>query len=174
MLNSKTDAAQSTQSKLPDVGQQAPDFSVVNQDQKVVTLHDLSGHWTVLYFYPKDLTSGCTIQANDFTALRPHFDKLDVCIYGVSPDEPQMHCRFIEKEKLRLSLLSDPQQSMLKSYGVWQLKQNYGKEYYGVVRSTFILDPSGQVAKVWTHVKAEGHAQEVLDTLTTLIASAKA
>ncbi|MFC2170946.1 thioredoxin-dependent thiol peroxidase [Calditrichota bacterium] len=143
------------------VGKAAPDFNVMNQDNISISLNELRGQWVILYFYPKDNTSGCTIEAKDFTALQSEFEDLDAKIFGVSPDTVKSHCNFIEKQALGIDLLSDPDHTILEAYGAWGTKKMYGKEYQGVVRSTYIIDPEGKIAAAWTKVKAKGHADEV-------------
>jgi peroxiredoxin Q/BCP len=111
------------------------------------------------------MTPGCTIEAMDFTASAKDFQKLGAVILGVSTDSVESHCQFIKKENLSISLLSDPQHGMCEKYGVWKLKKNYGKEYYGIVRTTLLIDPKGKIARIWSPVKVEGHVKEVLKTL---------
>lgn len=136
-----------------EVGEKAPDFCLPNQDEVEICLRDLKGKWIVLYFYPKDNTPGCTTEACDFTEQLPDFEGLNAVILGVSADSPKVHRGFIEKQNLKITLLSDPDHTMMEEYGVWRLKKNYGKEYMGIVRSTYIIDPDGKVAAVWDNVK---------------------
>ncbi len=136
-----------------EVGTKAPDFCLQNQDEVEICLRDLRGKWVVLYFYPKDNTPGCTTEACDFTEQLPDFEGLDAVVLGVSADSPKTHRNFIAKHDLKITLLSDPDHEMMESYGVWRLKKNYGKEYMGIVRSTYIIDPEGKVAAVWDNVK---------------------
>jgi len=150
------------------IGDRAPDFCLPNQDSEEVCLRDLQGSWVVLYFYPKDNTPGCTTEALDFTALKSEFEKEGATILGVSPDSIKKHQNFITKKELGITLLSDEDKEVLKKYGVWQLKKNFGKEYMGVVRSTFLIDPDGKIAYIWPKVKVKGHAQEVLEKLKEL------
>ncbi len=135
-----------------EIGQQAPDFCAKNQDDIEICSRDLKGKWIVLYFYPKDLTPGCTTQACDFTEAEPQFDDLDAIILGVSPDDTAKHRKFIEKKELSITLLSDESKKMCEDYGVWQLKKFMGKEYMGVVRTTFIINPDGNIAAIWDKV----------------------
>lgn len=135
-----------------EVGSVAPAFCAPNQDDVEICLRDIKGRWIVLYFYPKDMTPGCTTQACDFTQATPDFDDLDATIIGISPDETKKHRSFIEKKSLDLTLLSDTQTRMCQDYGVWQLKKFMGKEYMGVVRTTFIINPEGNIAAVWPKV----------------------
>ncbi len=147
------------------VGEQAPDFCLPNQDDEIVCLRDLRGKWVVLYFYPKDNTSGCTREAVDFTQYLDEFERLNAVVIGVSPDSTKSHRRFQEKHGLRVTLLSDPEHNVLEQYGVWQLKRMYGREYWGVVRSTFLIDPEGKIVRIWPKVKVAGHAEDVLQAL---------
>lgn len=135
-----------------EIGNKAPDFCAVNQDDVEICSRDILGKWIVLYFYPKDLTPGCTTQACDFTEALPQFDDLDAVILGVSPDDTEKHRKFIDKKDLQITLLSDVEKKMCEDYGVWQLKKFMGKEYMGVVRSTFIINPKGEIAAVWEKV----------------------
>ncbi len=151
-----------------EVGQPAPEFCLPDQNEQNVCLNQFRGKWVVLYFYPKDNTTGCTAEAIDFTALLDAFRVASAEVLGVSPDSPKSHVNFIAKKGLKLRLLSDTEREVLKAYGVWQLKKMYGREYYGVVRSTFLIDPSGKIAYVWPKVKVKGHAEEVLQTLQSL------
>lgn len=151
--------------KLINTGDKAPDFAVPNQDGRETSLRDFKNKWLVLYFYPKDNTSGCTKQGIEFTQKLADFQKLDCAIVGVSADTPACHRDFIRDQKLKITLLSDEQHKLLEAYGVWQTKQNYGKEYLGIVRSTFLINPKGVVTHVWRNVKVDGHVEEVLCTL---------
>ncbi len=146
-------------------GQLAPDFTLQNEAEENVSLSDFRGKWVVLYFYPKDNTSGCTTEAIDFTRLLPDFEKSGAVILGVSPDSCKSHQNFRRKHELRVMLLSDPEKKVLSDYGVWQKKSMYGREYMGVVRTTVLIDPEGKVAKIWPKVKVKGHAEAVLDFL---------
>lgn len=153
---------------IPEVGNKAPAFTLSNQDDKKIKLSDYSGKWVVLYFYPKDDTPGCTTEACDFTSGIKSFEKLNAVVLGVSPDSTERHRKFIEKYKLKVTLLSDPDQKMMSKYGAWGMKKNYGKEYMGVIRSTFLIDPKGKIAHVWANVKAKGHAEKVQEKLSEL------
>ena len=151
-----------------EVGTKAPDFCLPNQDEVEICLRDLAGKWIVLYFYPKDNTPGCTTEACDFTEQMPEFEDLNAIILGVSADSAKKHQNFIAKHDLGITLLSDEDTSMMQEYGVWQLKKNYGKEYMGIVRSTFIINPQGEIAAAWEKVrvrvkrKKDGEAYEVV------------
>ena len=151
-----------------EVGKKAPSFCLKDKDEKKHCLKDFAGKWVVLYFYPKDNTSGCTKEAVGFTEKKAEFEKLGAVIVGVSPDSPASHARFIEKKDLEILLLSDPEHKVLTKYGVWQKKKLYGREYMGVVRSTFLIDPKGKVAAVWRKVKVKGHVDAVLEKLKEL------
>ena len=149
-------------SQLPAIGQPAPAFSATNQDDKTLSLLDFQGSWLILYFYPKDNTPGCTTEAIDFSQKQAEWENLNVKVLGVSPDSVKSHCKFIEKHSLTVQLLSDPDHQVAESYGVWGLKKFMGKEYMGIVRSTFLIDPSGNLAHVWPSVKVKGHVEFVL------------
>ena len=150
------------------IGDSAPQFCLPNQDSEEICLRDFAGSWVVLYFYPKDSTPGCTTEALDFTALKSEFEKEGATIFGVSPDPVKRHQNFITKKELTITLLSDEEKEVAKMYGVWQLKKLYGREYMGIVRSTFLIDPDGKIAYIWSKVKVKGHAQEVLEKLREL------
>ncbi len=150
------------------VGKNAPAFSQQDASGKQISLKDLKGQWAVVYFYPKDDTPGCTVEACEFTASIADFGKLNATVIGVSPDSPEKHQKFIEKYKLAVTLLSDPEHKMLESYGAWGTKVMYGKESVGVVRSTVIIDPQGKIAHHWPKVTAKGHAEEVKVKLEAL------
>ena len=147
--------------KQVEAGEKAPDFSLPNQDGKKVKLSGFKGKWVVLYFYPKDDTPGCTIEGIDFTGQLKDFEQWNAVVLGVSPDSKESHCKFIEKHKLKVTLLSDVEKTVLKKYGVWQKKNFYGKEFMGVQRSTFLINPHGKIAFAWRNVNALGHAEEV-------------
>ncbi|MBD3788988.1 MAG: thioredoxin-dependent thiol peroxidase [Campylobacterales bacterium] len=151
-----------------EVGSWVSDFCLPNQDEEEICLRDIKGRWIVLYFYPKDNTPGCTTEACDFTAALPDFEGLEAIVLGVSPDSPAKHRNFIEKKALKITLLSDEDKSLCHAFGVWQLKKFMGKEYMGVVRSTFIINPEGKVAAVWNNVKVKGHIDEVKNKLSAL------
>lgn len=149
------------------VGDTAPDFCLKDASNKEICLGDFTGKWLVLYFYPKDNTTGCTQEAVDFSAHLGRFSKMGAAVVGISPDSPASHTNFINKHGLRLTLLSDTGHEVLKRYGVWQKKKMYGREYYGVVRTTFIIDPRGKVKQTWEKVRVAGHVAEVEDYVGT-------
>ena len=147
------------------VGDKAPSVTLPNQDEVEISLKDLKGKWVVLYFYPKDNTPGCTTEAREFTEAIPDFDELDAVIIGISPDSPKKHANFIAKKDLRITLLSDENKEVCKKYGVWQLKKICGKEYMGVVRSTFLISPEGKIEALWEKVRVKGHVEAVKSKL---------
>lgn len=149
---------------LPKVGDKAPDFKSVNQDGKEIKLGDLKGQAVVLYFYPKDSTPGCTVEACEF---RDGYAKLKkkAVLFGVSPDSAKSHTKFIEKFSLPFDLLADEDKSICKAYGVWVKKSMYGREYMGVARTTFVIGKDGKIARVFEKVTPKGHADEVLAAL---------
>ena len=149
-------------------GYVAPDFNLPRDSGKTQTLSELRGHPVVLYFYPKDDTSGCTLEAHDFTELRPEFDKIGVTIIGMSPDKPEKHDKFKTKHDLQLILVSDEEKTTLQKYGVWVEKSMYGRKYMGVERTTFLIDKNGKIAEIWRKVKVPGHAKAVLEKATTI------
>ena len=150
------------------VGNKAPSFKLKNQDAKVVSLSDLKGKPVVLYFYPKDNTSGCTKEACNFRDEFPKFGKMKAEIIGVSADSVESHKKFTEKYKLPFNLLSDEKKDVLEKYGVWQEKSMYGKKYMGIVRTTFIIDAKGKISKIFPKVKVENHNEEVMEALKEL------
>lgn len=143
-------------------GSRAPDFDLASDEGGNVKLKALSGKPVVLYFYPKDDTSGCTREAKDFTALAGDFAKAGVTVVGVSPDSVEAHAKFRKKHELGVRLASDADKAVATAYGVWVEKSMYGKKYMGVERSTFLIDGKGRIAKSWRKVKVPGHAEEVL------------
>ncbi len=153
---------------MVEAGQKAPEFCLPNSDEVEICLRDLKGKWVVLYFYPKDLTPGCTTEACEFSEALPDFEGMDAVILGVSPDPAEKHRKFIEKKDLKITLLSDEDKEVLKAYGAWGPKKLYGREYEGVIRSTFIIDPDGNVAAVWPKVRVKGHVEAVKQKLEEL------
>ena len=150
------------------IGDKAPDFCLEDPDRGEICLKDQTGKWVVLYFYPKDNTKGCTMEALEFTAAEDGFKKKNAIIMGVSPDSLKSHNRFREKHNLSINLLSDTGKGTLEAYGVWQQKKMYGREYMGVVRSTFLIDSEGKIAYMWPKVKVADHVDEVMKKLTEL------
>ncbi|MCD4821523.1 MAG: thioredoxin-dependent thiol peroxidase [Methanococcoides sp.] len=147
------------------VGETAPQLSLPDPEGNEISLEELKGKWVVLYFYPKDNTSGCSIEAMEFTKLKDDFEKENALVIGVSKDNQASHKKFIDKKELGITLLSDEDTEVQQSYDVWHLKKMAGREYMGTVRTTFLIDPEGNIAKVWDKVKAKGHAMEVFDEL---------
>lgn len=146
----------------PLLGKMAPAFELQDQSGNVVSSASLKGKPYVLYFYPKDNTPGCTQESCDFRDEERNFRAAGVTILGVSPDSVKSHAGFASKFELPFPLLSDPEKQLAQAYGVWALKKNYGKEYWGIVRSTFFVDKNGKVASEWRQVKVKGHAAAVL------------
>jgi peroxiredoxin Q/BCP len=147
-------------------GDKAPDFELIGDDGKYYKLKDFRGKKVILYFYPKDMTPGCTTEACEFRDSHKAFTKKNTVILGVSADSAEKHIKFKNKYDLPFTLLSDENKSMLEKYGVWQEKNNYGKKYMGIVRTTFIIDENGKIEKIYNKVSAKGHAENVLKTLT--------
>ena len=137
-------------------------FCLPDQNGKKVCLENFKGKWTIVYFYPKDDTPGCTIEAIDFTKKIDEFKKLNCEIVGISPDHEKSHCNFIEKHKLKITLLCDPEMEVAKKF------KAYRKIFFGIIRSTFIINPKGEIIYSWKNVKAEGHVDEVLNKLKEL------
>ncbi|MCQ6277233.1 thioredoxin-dependent thiol peroxidase [Bacillus sp. V3B] len=142
-------------------GQLAPDYALPASNGQTVQLSDFHGKNVVLYFYPKDMTPGCTTEACDFRDRHEDFSELNTVILGVSPDPIKRHEKFIEKHNLPFLLLADEENELAKAFDVWKLKKNFGKEYMGIERSTFILDPEGKIVKEWRKVKVKDHSNEV-------------
>ena len=142
-------------------GNMASPFILKDTNETEVSLNDQNGKWVVLYFYPKDNTSGCTVEALDFTTRIKEFEKLNTVILGVSPDSCKSHQNFTSKHDLKVNLLSDPEHQVLEAYGAWGKKKMYGKEYMGVIRSTVLIDPDGKIAEVWPKVNVKDHAETV-------------
>ncbi|MFJ5767695.1 thioredoxin-dependent thiol peroxidase [Lysinibacillus sp. NPDC093210] len=142
-------------------GQKVPDFSLVNDKGEYVQLADFRGKNVILYFYPKDMTPGCTTEACDFRDKYEDFSQLNAVILGVSPDNVQKHTKFIDKHGLPFSLLVDENHTVAEAYGVWVLKKMYGREYMGIERSTFLIDTEGNLIKAWRKVRVKNHIEEV-------------
>ncbi|AEK72097.1 peroxiredoxin, bacterioferritin comigratory protein [Thermococcus sp. 4557] len=146
------------------------DIRVFDENGREVTLRDvIGGKWTVVYVYPKDNTPGCTTEANEFTELLPEFERLGFQVVGVSKDSVKRHLSFKEKHGLKVTLLSDPNAELIRALGAWGRKKSYGREYEGVIRSTFIFNPHGEIIWQKTNVRAKGHAAKVLEEARKLV-----
>lgn len=145
-----------------EIGEEAPDFELPADGGQTVRLSDHRGSIVVVFFYPKDNTEACTVEAIDFTALKPEFDRIGAVVIGVSPDTARRHDNFKKKHDLAVTLASDVEKTTLQRYGVWAEKTMYGRKYMGVVRSTMLVDRNGRIARIWAKVKVAGHAHEVL------------
>jgi peroxiredoxin Q/BCP len=150
---------------MVNVNEKAPDFCLKNQMQEDICLKDYQGKWVVLYFYPKDNTPGCTMEAIYFTKYEKEFQQLNTVILGISADSCESHKKFSDKNNLSLILLSDPQHTVSESYGVWNPKSFLGKSFLGISRTTFLIDPTGTIVYIWSKVKVAGHTDEVLGKL---------
>ncbi len=147
---------------------QIPAFQLKANNNQIMTEKDIIGQKTVLYFYPKDNTPGCSNQATDFTSLLDDFKALGIQIIGVSPDSADSHDNFIAKKNIGFSLIADTEKQLISAFNVWGEKKNYGKTYEGLIRSTFLLDEQGFIVKEWRNVRAKGHAQRVLKDVQAL------
>jgi len=143
-------------------GDPAPDFELMTDGGGRARLKELEGKPVILYFYPKDDTSGCTAEAIAFNGLRAKFAAAGATVIGVSPDSAASHDKFKHKHNLKIALAADPERSAIEAYGVWKEKSMYGRKYFGVERSTFLIDRHGHIARIWRKVKVPGHAEEVL------------
>ena len=143
----------------------APVFKLPSTNKKNYSLKDSIGKYVVIYFYPKDDTPGCTIETNDFNKLLSKFKKLECEVFGISKDNLKSHDKFRDKYKIKFDLLSDEKINVLKKYKVWAKKKFMGREFMGIVRTTFLIDKKGKILKIWENVKAKDHAIEVLETL---------
>jgi len=150
---------------LLDAGKKAPAFTLENQDGEKVSLKDFAGRKVVLYFYPKDMTSGCTREAQGFQAMLARFKRKGAEVIGVSKDSPDRHRKFCDKYGLKFTLLSDPDGAVLEKYGIWQEKNMYGKKSMGIVRTTYVIDEAGKIQMVFPKVKVDGHVEKVLEAL---------
>lgn len=146
-------------------GEPAPNFKLKDHRDEVIELKKLKGKYVVLYFYPKDDTPGCTIEAKGFQALIPQFEKKNAVVLGVSPDPAESHCAFADKYGLSFHLLSDEDHKVAETYEAWGEKNMYGKKVQGIIRSTFLISPDGTVLKAWRKVNPDGHAEEVLASI---------
>ncbi len=149
-------------------GQKAPDFTLQDTNESEIKLSDFKGKWVVLYFYPKDMTPGCTIEAMEFSLHKNEFEKLNAIVLGVSKDSCASHQKFTDKKELTINLLSDPDSRIQKLYDVWKPKKFMGREFLGTVRTTFLISPDQTIKKIWNEVKAKGHAEAVLKELANL------
>jgi peroxiredoxin Q/BCP len=147
----------------------ASNFTLPSTNQNDYSLKNSIGKYVVLYFYPKDDTPGCTIETNDFNKLFAKFKKLDCEIYGISKDGLKSHAKFRDKYKIKFDLLADEEIKVLKKYKVWGKKKFMGREFMGIIRTTFLIDKKGKILKIWKNVKVKDHAQDVLETLKTFI-----
>ena len=147
----------------------APAFTLPSTNKKEFSLKDSLGNFVVLYFYPKDDTPGCTIETVDFNKLLPKFKKLNCEILGISKDNLKSHDKFRDKYKIKFDLLADEEIKVLKKYNVWAKKKFMGREFMGIVRTTFLIDKKGKIIKIWNNVKVKDHAKEVLETLQNII-----
>jgi peroxiredoxin Q/BCP len=153
---------------IPQAGTTAPEFNALTDTDEHLDLKSLRGKTVVLFFYPKDDTSGCTKEACSFRDALPRFVGIDAVVLGISPDDPKSHRKFKEKFGLNYTLLADTDHKISDEYGVWQEKSMYGRKYMGVARTTFIIDAKGRIAKVFEKVKPEDHATEVEEAITAL------
>jgi peroxiredoxin Q/BCP len=151
-----------------ETGAEAPGFCLPDQKGEEVCLENIRGRWVVLYFYPKDNTKGCTLEAIDFTMNKDRIEGMGATVLGVSPDSVESHRGFCDEHGLTITLLSDPGHGVLETYGVWQLKRTFGREFPGVVRSTFLVDPDGRIAHAWKRVKVADHVEAIIEKLTEL------
>ena len=147
------------------INTKAPILNLSSTSGNFYSLKDSIGKYVVLYFYPKDDTPGCTIETNDFNKLLTKFKKLNCDVLGISKDDLKSHNKFKEKYKIKFDLLADDEIKVIKSYKIWTKKKFMGREFMGVIRSTFLIDPKGRIIKIWNNVKVKDHAKEVLETL---------
>jgi peroxiredoxin Q/BCP len=147
----------------------APIFKLPSTNKNEYSLKDSIGNYVIIYFYPKDDTPGCTIETNDFNKLLPKFKKLNCEILGISKDNLKSHNKFRDKYKIKFDLLADEELKVLKKYKVWGKKKFMGREFMGIIRSTYLIDKKGKILKVWDNVKVKDHAKEVLKTLQNII-----
>ena len=146
----------------------APIFKLPSTNKKEYSLKDSIGNYVIIYFYPKDDTPGCTIETNDFNKLLPKFKKLNCEILGISKDNLKSHDKFRDKYKIKFDLLADEEIKVLKKYKVWAKKKFMGREFMGIVRTTFLIDKKGKIIKIWNNVRVKNHAKEVLDELNSI------
>ena len=153
---------------------QAPSFKLLSTNNYEYSLKDSLGKYVVIYFYPKDDTPGCSIEARDFNKLLPKFKRLNCEVFGVSKDSLKSHDKFKDKYKIKFDLLSDQDLKILKKYKVWVKKKFMGREFMGILRTTFLIDTKGKIIKIWKNVKVKDHAKEVLNKLNTIVKFKKA
>lgn len=153
---------------LPKVGNLAPNFTLLNQDEKAINLKDLRGQFVVLYFYPKAMTPGCTTQACGIRDFKKEFKKLETVVLAISPDSPERLNRFTEKQELNFDLLSDPNHETAETYGVWGLKKMMGREYMGILRTTFIIGKDGKIKNIMNKVNTKTHHEDVVNIIKEL------
>ena len=152
----------------PNVGSMAPDFELPTADGTSFRLSAQRGHPVVLYFYPQDDTEGCTLENIRFSELRPEFEKLGVAVVGISPDTVDDHCEFRDKYGLGVILAADPTRQVVEAYGLWQPKKTFGREYVGLVRTSFLVAADGRIDRIWEVKRIKGHAEEVLEAAQQL------
>ena len=153
---------------FPGIQNKAPEFSLPDQNGQPRTLADFLGQWVILYFYPKDDTPGCTKGACSFRDGFARFKRAGIVVLGVSADSVRKHAKFVEKYELPFLLLADESKIVVEQYGVWAKKKFMGREYMGILRTTFLIDPAGKIAKIYENVKPEEHAEEVLSEVLRL------
>jgi len=151
----------------------APLFNLPSTNNNNYSLKDSLGNYVIIYFYPKDDTPGCTLETNDFNRLLPKFKKLNCEILGVSKDNLKSHDKFKHKYKIKFDLLADEELKVLKKYKVWGKKKFMGREFMGIIRSTYLIDKKGKIIKIWSNVKVKDHAKEVLETLQNIVKNKK-
>jgi peroxiredoxin Q/BCP len=162
---SEKSVSQNLDGVIIEIGKKAPAFSLISDTGQKVSLRDFLGKTVILYFYPKDMTSGCTQQACDFRDLHVPLNKKGCVVLGISKDSVASHVKFKTKYELPFTLLADPEVEVCRAYGVWKEKSMYGKKYMGVERSTFVIGPDQKVLQIFTKVKVKGHAEEILRSL---------
>ena len=150
------------------VNTKAPDFKLPSTSKDKYSLKDSIGKYVVIYFYPKDDTPGCTIETNDFNKLLSKFKKLECEVYGISKDNLKSHDKFRDKYKIKFDLLADEELTVLKKYKVWGKKKFMGREFMGIIRTTFLIDKKGKIIKIWENVKVKDHAKDVLETIKNI------
>ena len=153
---------------MPEIGENAPDFTLPSTSGEDVTLSSLKPKAVVLFFYPRDNTSGCTKEAIGFSELKEAFAAENVAVFGLSKDDMKSHHKFVEKQELTVELLTDAESDVCEAYDVWKEKKMYGKTYMGIERSTFLIDGEGKIAQVWRKVKVPGHVEEVMEAAKAL------